>query len=613
MLNHPLTSPIRPGLSFKLRFNLSLRLRFALILALVSFATGCDTNPKSALISQLTAPGTDLWNTGAIHQPNHFAQALEELDGLTADANADYPTLDTLLYYLRAYSYFGPLDQVDDLQWFRLDKSLTQLRQHRLFGQQNDQGARLQEHFAVTLYRYYNRTPLTVRLSPHLDTVYAILNRYATDQQTAGLESQARYTLWETYRAIGFLAYEARSKPLIQQALFENTPSTEILIRNAQVTPDEATAGLWRLQHALWALGNLQVINDDEEKYAEVDETVWRLLSKDLPFLSAEDQRELYTRPYLVTSFRGKSACDEEFKDRCQVPSEEIALPIEHSCSPSLLIRANSISDPALSAACKTLLAQEGDFHHKLQSQNNPVDQDHNDRLEVVVFDNYSQYNEYAALLFDINTNNGGMFLEGDPGESGNQARFIAFEAFWTNPDFSIWNLEHEYVHYLDGRFNKWGGFGHFPSHMVWWSEGLANYIAQGDHYDSAERDLHKTRPSEYPSLGDIFATTYDDGGARVYSWSYLAIRFLYQQDPDSLGTLASFLRKNDFEGYRQQLDQFAEQWEGAFTAWLGGVAPAESSSPKQEKLPRTLYRYLYRDYLQPAELPETPRHRHHI
>ncbi|WP_160153722.1 collagenase [Microbulbifer sp. ALW1] len=583
-------------------------------IVLLALTSGCDQTSTNRLITQLENPDTELWSTGDLHQTHQFSAALAQLDQLSADSTANFDDLDALLYYLRAYSYFGPLESIDDLQWFTLDKILTQLRQHQLFVQQNDQGARLQEHFTVTLYRYYNRAPLTARLAPHLDTVYALLNRYAlNDPKTKSPQSaQERYTLWETYRSIGFLAYEARSKPLVKQALLANTPSTEVLIRNAQATPDAAEIGLWRLQHALWALGNLQVIIDEEENGTALDETVWRLLSKDLPFLTTEDQRKLYTRPYLVTSFRGKSACDEEFPGRCHYPTEEQALPIQHSCSPTLLIRANSISNPALTAACETLLAQEGDFHHKLQSDHKPVDQDHNDRLEVVVFDNYSQYNEYAALLFDINTNNGGMFLEGDPGEKGNQARFIAFEAFWMNPDFSIWNLEHEYVHYLDGRFNKWGGFGHFPSHMVWWSEGLANYIAQGQHYDSAERDLHNTRPSEYPTLEQIFATTYDDGGARVYSWSYLAIQFLYQQDPDSLATLASYLRKNDFDGYRKQLDQYSGQWQSEFFAWLGQLTPSELSAPTAEKLPRKLYRYLYRDYLQPADLPETPQHRHH-
>ncbi|WP_082859343.1 collagenase [Microbulbifer sp. Q7] len=589
----------------------TLTLSIAAAITSLTLTSGCMQKPEATILGQLTSPDTELWATGDLHQPQVFMDALDQLLMLSADQTTDARDLDALLYYLRAYSYFGSLQGIDDLHWFKLDTALTQLRQHHLFAQQGDDAARLQEHFVVTLYRYYNRAPLSARVTPHLDSLYAILNRHGAPEAVMELSPQAQYTLWESYRAVGFLAYEARHKPLIKQALFANKPSTEVLVRNAQATPADANTGEWRLQHALWALGNLHVLEEDDEARTGLDETVWDLLSKDLPFLSPEDQRKLYTRPYLVTSFRGKSACEETFPGRCHFPAEEMALPVEHSCSPSLLIRANSMSEPALHKACKTLLAQEGDFHLKLQSGQEPVAQDYNDQLEVVVFDNYSQYNEYAALLFDINTNNGGMFLEGDPGEQGNQARFIAFEAFWKDPDFSIWNLEHEYVHYLDGRFNKWGGFGHFPSHMVWWSEGLANYIAQGERYDSAERDLNKTRPSEYPTLEQIFATTYDDGGARVYSWSYLAIRFLYQQDPDSLAQLASHLRKNDFDGYRKQLDQFAGQWQEAFFVWLSDIASSIDSAPAEQTIPRTLYRYLYRDYLQPADLPETARHRH--
>ncbi|WP_105101565.1 collagenase [Microbulbifer pacificus] len=579
--------------------------------SLLGLSTGCSKNPADNFLSQLNDPDTTLWEAGHLHQPQQFSAALSQLDRLSADAEADFNDLDSLLYYLRAYSYLGSLEGIDDLQWFTLDKILTQLRQHPLFTQRTDEGARLQEHFVVALYRYYNRAPLSARLTPHLDSIYGILSRYTPE--VAGLSEQASYSLWEAYRAIGFLAYEARNNPLIKQALLAKTPATDVLLNNAQAIPDSASAGLWRLQHALWALGNLQILVDDDTKTSELDEAVWQLLSKDLPFLAPKDQRKLYTRPYLVTSFRGKSACEEQFSGRCHFPDEEVALPIKHGCSPSILIRANSISESALAAACDTLLAQESDFHHKLQSHHKPVHEDHNDRLEVVVFDNYSQYNEYAALLFDINTNNGGMFLEGDPGKAENQARFIAFEAFWINPDFRIWNLEHEYVHYLDGRFNKWGGFGHFPSHMVWWSEGLANYIAHGEDYDSAERDLGSTRPSEYPTLQQIFSTTYDDGTARIYSWSYLAIRFLYQRDPDSLNKLATYLREDNFQGYRDQLDQFAQHWQGDFFTWLQRITPGTNSSAQQEVLPRKLYRYLYRDYLQPADLPLTPRHHHVI
>jgi microbial collagenase len=48
-------------------------------------------------------------------------------------------------------------------------------------------------------------------------------------------------------------------------------------------------------------------------------------------------------------------------------------------------------------------------------------------------------------------------------------------------------------VHYLDGRFVKYDTYGHFPSHLVWWSEGLAEYISKGDNSVKALKLLAKT------------------------------------------------------------------------------------------------------------------------
>ncbi|WP_158078612.1 collagenase [Microbulbifer mangrovi] len=483
---------------------------------------------------------------------------------------------------------------------------MTRLRQHPVFSADSDKAARLQEHFAVTLFRYYDRAPLAARLPAHVDTLQAVLERY----QRGDLSVSKQYALWESLRAIGFLGYQARSNQLIADTLLHHKRLEKTLLEFSRSDNGYTEERHWPLNHTLWALGNLQLLMDEEQGEL-LDETVWRLLSRDLSGLNQGQQQALYTRPYLVTSFRGKSACEEEFPERCALPDASVALPISHNCSESLIIRANSMGDAALLSACEQMLAQEQDFHLKLASDGQPVAEDHNDKLEVVVFDNYSQYNQYASLLFDINTNNGGMYLEGTPEEPGNQARFIAFEAFWKDPDFTIWNLEHEYVHYLDGRFNKRGGFGHFPSHMVWWSEGLANYIAQGEEYDSAQRDLNESRPSDYPSLADIFATTYEDGSTRVYSWSYLAIQFLYQQDRSHLSRLADHLRADDFEGYTAQLDKLADTLQPAFADWLRQRASANDSVDEPEKLPRRLYRYLYRDYLQPLELSAGEQHRH--
>ncbi|WP_205717546.1 collagenase [Actinomadura soli] len=60
----------------------------------------------------------------------------------------------------------------------------------------------------------------------------------------------------------------------------------------------------------------------------------------------------------------------------------------------------------------------------------------------VTDFDSRTDYRTYAGVMFGINANTGGMYLEGDPAAPGNQARIIAHEAEWRRPAFEIWNLD---------------------------------------------------------------------------------------------------------------------------------------------------------------------------
>ena len=126
----------------------------------------------------------------------------------------------------------------------------------------------------------------------------------------------------------------------------------------------------------------------------------------------------------------------------------------KYACSPTIRIRAQQMNPDQMQSSCALLQTEEAYFHQMLQTGQIPVANDYNTSLEVVVFDDYDNYNKYASVIFGINTDNGGVYEEGNPALVGNQARFIAHEASWLRPTFSVWNLEHEYVHYLDGRFD---------------------------------------------------------------------------------------------------------------------------------------------------------------
>ncbi|GIU10265.1 MULTISPECIES: M9 family metallopeptidase [unclassified Shewanella] len=250
---------------------------------------------------------------------------------------------------------------------------------------------------------------------------------------------------------------------------------------------------------------------------------------------------------------------------------EQAALPINYSCSDTIYIRAQQLTNDELQQSCDLMGAEEVLFHDVLGTGNQPVADDYNESLEVNIFDSYDDYAQYAGVIFGISTNNGGMYLEGTPSQEGNQARFIAHEATWTE-DILVWNLKHEYVHYLDGRFNLYGAFNYFDidtGKSVWWTEGLAEYISKQNRNDGA---VDMGRSKEY-SLAEILGNTYNSGSDRVYSWGYLAVRFLFEKHRSDVDALLVLARGGDADGWLTYIDNtIGENYNDEWYAWLESV-----------------------------------------
>lgn len=203
----------------------------------------------------------------------------------------------------------------------------------------------------------------------------------------------------------------------------------------------------------------------------------------------------------------------------------ESILPLNHTCRPTLLVLAQEMTGNQLNTSCAALAAKETQFHQLLQTGMVPAADDHNDQLRVVVLDDYDNYTQYAYELFDINTDNGGIYIEGNPADPDNLASFYAHEAQWLRPEFVIWNLEHEYVHYLEWRFVSYGGFNHFPGNLVWWSEGLAEYLSMGTENPEAIELLRDALgQSELRKLRATFDTDYTGSVDEIYNWTYLVV-----------------------------------------------------------------------------------------
>ncbi|MEU5838071.1 collagenase [Streptomyces diacarni] len=246
----------------------------------------------------------------------------------------------------------------------------------------------------------------------------------------------------------------------------------------------------------------------------------------------------------------------------------------EESCSESISMAAQDMDAGDFSAACESLVGQDAYFH-EVAGDDGPVKDDKNARIEVVVFDSSTDYQTYAGVLYGIDTGNGGMYLEGDPSADGNLPRFIAYEADWTRPDFQIWNLNHEYTHYLDGRFDMYGDFeAGVSTPTVWWIEGFAEYVSYSYRdlrYDEAIAEAGK----KTYALSDLFDTTYENGDTnRVYRWGYLATRYMLERHPDDVATVLAAYRAGDWSAARTHLeDTIGTRYDADWNAWLDACA----------------------------------------
>jgi microbial collagenase len=261
-------------------------------------------------------------------------------------------------------------------------------------------------------------------------------------------------------------------------------------------------------------------------------------------------------------------------------------LPINHSCASSLRVRAQSMTATELSTSCTSLLNQDA-FFHRTVNDPGPVANDNNTTLEVIAFDSSTDYKVYAGILFGIDTNNGGMYLEGNPATVGNQPRFIAYEAEWLRPAFEVWNLNHEYTHYLDGRYNMHGDFNAtIATPTIWWVEGVAEYVSYSYKGTTNTAAIAEAAKHTY-TLSTLFDTTYDHDSNRIYRWGYLAVRYMMQSHPSDMTTLLGYYRSGDYNAARTLLKTtIGTRYDADWNNWLTACAAGNCGSTTTPALP---------------------------
>ncbi|MFC7258606.1 collagenase [Streptomyces lutosisoli] len=258
------------------------------------------------------------------------------------------------------------------------------------------------------------------------------------------------------------------------------------------------------------------------------------------------------------------------------------ALPITHTCDATHTVRTQALTSAELDAVCANLLGQDPYFDN-LVKDDGPIPGQFVSTLQLVVFASRADYQTYAGAIFGVSTDNGGITLTGDPSDPANQPLAIMYQKN-VDDGFTarIWNLNHEYTHFLDARYDMKGDFAQQTSVPdVWWIEGLAEYVSYGyrgitDEQAVAEAGKHTYR------LSALFQNTYANSDVtRTYPWGYLAVRYMFEQHPTDIHRMLARFRVGDYAGgFAVYSSDIATRYDADFDQWLTACAAGACSTP---------------------------------
>lgn len=247
----------------------------------------------------------------------------------------------------------------------------------------------------------------------------------------------------------------------------------------------------------------------------------------------------------------------------------------------SVNLRAQSgITQQQLRSSCDEISETETDFYSFFNTNaSSPLPNDNNTTLDVYIYLSSAEYKANGQAHFGINTDNGGMYLEGTPSNSANQAKFISHicEDSWV--PFScaytgqVYNLQHEYVHYLDGRFNVSGPFGTF-TYNAGLTEGLADFLANGTNYT---RTLNSLSGKEIPPFYNILSADYNHPD--LYQWGYMAIHYMNANHRSDYDDIINALRSGSTATYQTTLKNVSDRIGDGFSDYVQSLTSATAMS----------------------------------
>lgn len=331
-------------------------------------------------------------------------------------------------------------------------------------------------------------------------------------------------------------------------AIAGTIPATEADFLVAALVTDD----YWVRAQAAYTVASVAWARANQSFAAADDERIGALLVQRYAVEPA-----LVARAYIAQALDGRDGGHRLESMRSSYETEHLAIRRDGLLA-SVWTGLSSADADALAAL---LEEQSGAFHALFGADfDAPVPSDPNSRVTVAVFATRDEYQEYMSTFVGYGASAGGLYLE-------RLGTLYTFQRSAAESSYTLTELlQHEFTHYLQGRFvypGLWGDPGYFDEARGWADEGLAEVFAGLEFSANGSFDIAAIRPRPLDrlcqagtgSLASLLAQRagYDELGVFDYDRSWLFVRWL------AVARRSSFLDiYRAWRGSRYRLDDLA-------------------------------------------------------
>ncbi|GAA1401106.1 collagenase [Kitasatospora putterlickiae] len=245
-----------------------------------------------------------------------------------------------------------------------------------------------------------------------------------------------------------------------------------------------------------------------------------------------------------------------------------VILPNQLVCD-NRILQAQSLSAAELATVCESLRKQDALFH-SVSKDNGPIPNQYAKTVTFGIFANKADYTTYSTAIYGNGTDNGGQTVM-DATDPNKMAVTVMYQKAWNvNDPARVWNLNHEYAHYLDSIYNLKGNYDTQSSvPNKWWVEGLAEYVSY-THRGATDVDAMNQAAKHTYKLSTLFQNTYENADStRIYPWGYLSVRYMLEKHPADVQAMLERFRVADYTGGYAVYNNLGTSYDADFDAWL--------------------------------------------